>query len=87
MANLRRSAPPSDGVTRRGPGLCFSVILRWQPDAEYAASSLSVLDDLFSLRLPYLANAGKKRPLVGPGNKGTIEKDGVVLFARTLLER
>jgi hypothetical protein len=34
---------------RRGPRLCFFIVLRWQPDAENAASSFSILDNLFDL--------------------------------------
>jgi hypothetical protein len=61
--------------------------LRWQPHAENAASSFSVLDDVFNLQPADLAHAREKRPLVGPWNKGAIEKDRVVLLARRPLER
>jgi hypothetical protein len=74
-------------VTGRGPRLDFFIVLQWQPDAEDAASSFSIFDNLFELRSGDLANACEKRPLVSPRNKGAIQEDRVVLLARCSLER
>jgi hypothetical protein len=48
------------------------IVLWWQPDAENAASSFSILDNLFDLRSGDLANAREKGPLVRPWSEGVI---------------
>jgi hypothetical protein len=78
---------PSMTRRRRRPRLRISVILWWQPHTKNAASSFSVVDDLFNLWPPDLANAREKCPLVGPRDESVIEKDRVVLFAGGHLER
>src|SRR4029079_17248144 len=70
----------------RGPRFDFFIVLRWQPDAEDAASSFSIVDNLVELRSGDLADACEKRPLVSPRNKGAIQEDRVVLLARCSLE-
>jgi hypothetical protein len=67
--------------------LLLPIVLWWQPYAEDEASSFGVLGDGFNLRPPYLSNARKKRPLIGPWNKRAIKEDRVVLFARRPLKR
>ena len=65
---------------RRTPRLVIDVVLRWQSDAQNAASTFRVLDDGFSLSPTDSAHARQKPPLIGPWVLAFVEEDTVALL-------